>query len=271
MAVDSWVVVAGGAGFLGCHLTRAIVATGRGVVCIDDVSTGRWENLDGLSPERVIRIEHDVRQPGVGPVRAAMASAVASAMTSAGTGSGGTGSGGVVSAVCNLASPASPPAYLARPIDTLEIGSLGTQNLIELALAHDARFLQASTSEIYGDPLVHPQTEEYWGNVNSIGPRSVYDEAKRYGEAICSAYERARSLDLRMVRIFNTYGPRMQADDGRVVTNFINQALRNQPITIFGQGTQTRSFCFVPVSLMISSANCRIVISSGLPMFTGYG
>jgi dTDP-glucose 4,6-dehydratase len=227
MTEYSWVIVAGGAGFLGCHLTRGLLATGRNVICLDDISTGRWENLDGLSSDRVLRVEHDVRVPSVEVIKRILPH------------------GGVISAVCNFASPASPPAYLLRPIDTLEVGSIGTQNLIELALAHNARFLQASTSEIYGDPLQHPQTEQYWGNVNSIGPRSCYDEAKRYGEAICAAYEGARGLDLRMVRIFNTYGPRMQADDGRVVTNFINQALNGQPITLYGTGEQTRSFCFV--------------------------
>jgi dTDP-glucose 4,6-dehydratase len=168
-------------------------------------------------------------------------------LASSGSSLSGTGSKAddSVNAVCNFASPASPPAYLARPIETLEIGSIGTQNLIKVALHFGARFLQASTSEIYGDPTVHPQPEGYWGNVNSIGPRAVYDEAKRYGEAICTAYERTHGLELRLLRIFNTYGPRMQADDGRVVTNFINQALRGESITVYGDGNQTRSFCYV--------------------------
>jgi nucleoside-diphosphate-sugar epimerase len=224
---DSWVVIAGGAGFLGCHLARGLLGLGRKVICIDDVSTGRWENLDGLPGDRVLRLEHDVRTISSDTIRQTLPQSA------------------IVSAVCNFASPASPPAYLLRPVDTLEIGSIGTQNLIKFALDHNARFLQASTSEIYGDPLEHPQTEQYWGNVNSIGPRSCYDEAKRYGEAICAAYERSRGLDLRMARIFNTYGPRMQADDGRVITNFIHQALTGEPITLYGTGTQTRSFCFV--------------------------
>jgi dTDP-glucose 4,6-dehydratase len=223
--MTSWIVIAGGAGFVGSNLTRAYLATGHGVVVVDDASTGRWSNL----PEHPLlrRVDHDVRRPCVEPVAAALPG------------------GASVLAVCNLASPASPPAYLARPIDTLQIGSLGTQHLIEVALAHGARFLQASTSEVYGDPSVHPQPEAYWGNVNPIGPRSVYDEAKRYGEALCCAYERHEGLELRLVRIFNTYGPRMQADDGRVVTNFVNQALRGEPLTVYGEGTQTRSFCFV--------------------------
>jgi dTDP-glucose 4,6-dehydratase len=147
--------------------------------------------------------------------------------------------------VLNLASPASPPEYLRRPIDTLDAGSTGTRHLLDLADRYGARFFLASTSEVYGDPLVHPQTEDYWGNVNPIGERSVYDEAKRFAEALTMAYHRAYGLDVRIVRIFNTYGPRMQADDGRVVTNFVNQALRGDPITIYGDGTQTRSFCYV--------------------------
>ena len=225
----SWLIVAGGAGFLGSNFTRLLLEAERNVVCIDDVSTGRWENLAVLRErfgDRLVTIEHDVRQPVLDVVRDRLGSTRAVG-------------------VCNLASPASPPAYMARPIETLEVGSRGTQNLLDLALAHNARFLQASTSEIYGDPAVHPQPETYWGNVNPIGPRSVYDEAKRFGEALCCAYERSLGLDLRLVRIFNTYGPGMQADDGRVVTNFIHQALAGQPLTIYGDGDQTRSFCYV--------------------------
>lgn len=225
--MNSWVVVGGGAGFIGCHLVRALLESERNVVCIDDVSTGRWNNLDGLDPDRVIRLELDVRRDCTAAVRDALHSSA------------------VVSAVCNFASPASPPAYLARPIDTLEIGSIGTKNLIDLALVHGARFLQASTSEVYGDPVEHPQHETYWGNVNPIGPRACYDEAKRFGEALCTSYERSRGLDLRLVRIFNTYGPRMQRDDGRVVTNFVGQALAGMPLTVFGEGVQTRSLCYI--------------------------
>jgi dTDP-glucose 4,6-dehydratase len=224
----SWILVAGGAGFLGSNFTRLLLDEGCNVVCVDDVSTGRWENLADLGPmygDRLLEIEHDIRLP-LGPVAERLGTTA-------------------ITAVCNLASPASPPAYLARPIDTLEIGSVGTQNLLDFAVSHGSRFLQASTSEIYGDPLEHPQSESYWGNVNPTGPRSVYDEAKRFGEALCFAYERARGLDLRLMRIFNTYGPRMQVDDGRVVTNFINQALSGEPLTIYGSGDQTRSFCYV--------------------------
>ena len=224
---DSWVVLAGGAGFIGCHLTRALLNSGRSVVCLDDVSSGRWSNLDGLDLDRVVRLEHDVRHNCVAAVRDVLPSSA------------------VVSAVCNFASPASPPAYLARPIETLEIGSIGTKNLIDLAVAYGARFLQASTSEVYGDPFEHPQTETYWGNVNPIGPRACYDEAKRFGEALCTSYERTCGLDLRLVRIFNTYGPRMQPNDGRVVTNFVGQALAGMPLTVFGEGVQTRSLCFI--------------------------
>ena len=147
--------------------------------------------------------------------------------------------------VLNLASPASPPEYLRRPIDTLDVGSIGTRRLLDLSVEHRARFFLASTSEVYGDPLVHPQPESYWGNVNPIGERSVYDEAKRFAEALTMAYHRHHGLDVRIARIFNTYGPRMQADDGRVVTNFVNQALGGDPITIYGDGSQTRSFCYV--------------------------
>ena len=151
---------------------------------------------------------------------------------------------GPVDAVMNLASPASPKDYYELPVETLDVGSIGTRNLLELALAHDARFFMASTSEVYGDPDVHPQPETYWGHVNPIGQRSMYDEAKRFSEALCFAYHRSKGVDLRVVRIFNTYGPRMQPDDGRVVSNFICQALQGQALTIYGDGSQTRSFCF---------------------------
>jgi dTDP-glucose 4,6-dehydratase len=152
---------------------------------------------------------------------------------------------GELHAVMNLASPASPKDYLAMPLETLAVGSTGTTNLLEVARCHGARFFMASTSEVYGDPLVHPQPETYWGHVNPIGERSVYDEAKRFSEALTAAYRRAHALDTRIVRIFNTYGPRMQVDDGRVVSNFVVQALRDEPLTIYGDGSQTRSFCFV--------------------------
>jgi len=213
-------VITGGAGFLGSHLAEALVADGYDVVVVDDFSTGRRENLAGLADDpRCTVVEHDVSRglPVAGPV----------------------------DAVCHLASAASPPAYLARPFETLAVGSEGTRHALALAHAHGARFLLASTSEIYGDPLVHPQSEDYLGNVSCTGPRSVYDEAKRFAEAMTMAYHRTHGLDTKIVRIFNTYGPRMAPGDGRVVTNFIEQALAGEPLTVYGDGTQTRSFCWV--------------------------
>ncbi|MFV0535666.1 MAG: UDP-glucuronic acid decarboxylase family protein [Cumulibacter sp.] len=213
------VVVTGGAGFIGSHLCRALVARGDSVICVDDYSSGLVSNVLTLTDsDRFALLEHDVREPipVVGPV----------------------------DAVVNLASLASPPAYLARPLFTLQTGSIGTQNALELAKRSGARFVQASTSEVYGDPEIHPQTENYWGNVNPIGPRSVYDEAKRYGEALVAAYTR-KGLNGGIIRIFNTYGPRMRVDDGRVVTQFISQALANEPLTVYGDGSQTRSLCYV--------------------------
>ena len=223
-----WVLVAGGAGFIGSHLCDRLLADGHRVLCVDDLSTGRSANvahLDGV--DGFVFCQADV-------VAADIAERVAAA----------TG-GEAISAVLHMASPASPPAYLARPLETLAVGSTGTGNLIGIAEAHGARFLLASTSEVYGDPLEHPQVETYWGNVNPIGERSVYDEAKRFAEALTTAHQRARGLDARIVRIFNTYGPRMQPDDGRVVTNLVHQALEGRPLTLYGDGTQTRSFCYV--------------------------
>lgn len=217
------ILLAGGAGFIGSHLTDRLVARGDHVVCVDDLSTGRTANIEHLlGHARFDFVEHDVVEDcsflhDLPPVWA----------------------------VLNLASPASPPEYLRRPLDTLDVGSTGTKNLLQVARAHGARFLLASTSEVYGDPLVHPQIESYWGNVNPIGERSVYDEAKRFAEALTMAYHRVHGMDVRIVRIFNTYGPRMQPDDGRVVTNFISQALRGDPLTVYGDGSQTRSFCYV--------------------------
>ncbi len=221
-------LVAGGAGFLGSHLCDLLIERGDHVVCVDDCSTGRIENIEHLvDHDRFRFIHHDVVQPGLDELVA------------------GVWAGEHPTRVMHMASPASPPEYLRRPIDTLEVGSVGTKRLLDLALVAGARFFLASTSEVYGDPLVHPQPETYWGNVNPIGERSVYDESKRYAEAITMAYHREFDLDIRIVRIFNTYGPRMQADDGRVVTNFVNQALRGDPLTVFGDGKQTRSFCYV--------------------------
>jgi dTDP-glucose 4,6-dehydratase len=217
-------LVAGGAGFLGSHLCDRLIERGDSVVCVDDLSTGRIANIAHLTGHDRFRfIEHDVVEPGLEALVG----------------------DGRLDVVANLASPASPPEYLRRPIATLDVGSIGTRNLLELARAHAARFFLASTSEVYGDPLVHPQVETYWGNVNPIGERSVYDEAKRFAEALTMAYHRAHGLEVRIVRIFNTYGPRMQPDDGRVVTNFVHQAMRGEPLTVYGDGSQTRSFCYV--------------------------
>jgi nucleoside-diphosphate-sugar epimerase len=214
------IVVTGGAGFLGSHLTDALLARGDEVVVVDNLITGSTRNIEHLFGVRGFTfVQHDVSQHIWVP--------------------------GDVDAVLHFASPASPIDYLELPIQTLKVGSLGTHNALGLARAKGARFMLASTSEVYGDPLVHPQPEEYWGNVNPIGPRGVYDEAKRFAEAITLAYHRTHDLDVRIVRIFNTYGPRMRARDGRVVSNFIVQALRGEPLTVYGDGSQTRSFCFV--------------------------
>jgi dTDP-glucose 4,6-dehydratase len=214
------VVVTGGAGFLGSHLCDHLIARGDRVVCVDDLSTGRLENLQSLlGLSSFTFVESDVSE--------------------------GLDVWGEVDAVAHLASPASPPDYHALPLETLAVGSRGTEHALRLAERSRARFLLASTSEIYGDPLVHPQSEDYWGNVNSIGPRSVYDEAKRFGEALSMAYRRTLAVNTGIVRIFNTYGPRMRSRDGRVVSSFLTQALNGQPLTVYGNGTQTRSFCFV--------------------------
>ena len=215
-------MVAGGAGFLGSHLCDRLIERGDTVVCLDDLSTGSKDNVAHLlGHERFDLTVTNVSQS----VELEHSSAV--------------------DAVCNLASPASPPAYLARPLDTLAVGSEGTRRLLELARAHGARFLMASTSEIYGDPEVHPQVESYRGNVDPTGPRSVYDEAKRFAESMTMAMHRSHGVNVGIARIFNTYGPRLSPGDGRVVSNFIVQALRGEPLTVYGDGTQTRSLCFV--------------------------
>jgi dTDP-glucose 4,6-dehydratase len=218
----SRVVVAGGAGFLGSHLCERLLERGDTVVCLDDLSTGSKENVAHLLElERFRLIVTNVSEKV------------------------DLGDDEPVDAVCHLASPASPPAYLARPFDTLAVGSEGTRRLAELARAHDARFLMASTSEVYGDPEVHPQVESYRGNVDPTGPRSVYDEAKRFAESLTMAMHRTHGVNVGIVRIFNTYGPRLSPGDGRVVSNFIVQALRGEPLTVYGDGSQTRSLCFV--------------------------
>ncbi len=213
-------LVTGGAGFLGSHLCDRLVAEGHRVICVDNLVTGKRANVEHLLGSEAFRfIEHDVSKPLFldEPVQN----------------------------VLHFASPASPIDYLELPIQTLKVGSLGTHNSLGLAKAHGARFLLASTSEVYGDPLVHPQPEDYWGNVNPVGPRGVYDEAKRFAEAMTMAYHRVHGLEVRIVRIFNTYGPRMRLRDGRVVPAFVQQALQDEPLTVFGDGSQTRSFCYV--------------------------
>jgi dTDP-glucose 4,6-dehydratase len=213
------VLVTGGAGFLGSHLCDALLAEGHEVLCADNLVTGRMANLEHLLDEaRFEFVEQDVCQ---------------------------TFDPGKIDYVFHFASPASPVDYLKHGIETLQVGSAGTMNCLELALKYGAKFLLASTSECYGDPLEHPQKESYWGHVNPVGPRSVYDEAKRFAEAATMAYHRYHHVDTRIVRIFNTYGPRLQVNDGRVISNFMKQALRGEPLTVYGDGLQTRSFCYV--------------------------
>ena len=224
------ILVAGGAGFIGSHLCEHLIERGDAVVCVDDLSTGSRSNLVGLDgSDRFSFVEADVCAPLSGQV--------------SGDGIGVLDE--VFDVIVHLASAASPPAYLARPLETLDVGSTGTRLLLERARRDGARFVLASTSEVYGDPQVHPQHEGYWGNVNPIGERSVYDEAKRFAEALTMACHRSLDVDVGIVRIFNTYGPRLAPDDGRAVSNFISQALRGEPLTIYGDGTQTRSFCYV--------------------------
>ncbi|HEX3566863.1 MAG TPA: UDP-glucuronic acid decarboxylase family protein [Acidimicrobiales bacterium] len=214
------VVVTGGAGFLGSHLCARLLERDIEVVCVDNLVTGSMDNVDEL-----------FAQPGFTFVHHDVSNFVHVA--------------GPVDAVLHFASPASPRDYLELPIQTLKVGSLGTHNCLGLAMEKQARFILASTSEVYGDPKVHPQTEDYWGNVNPVGPRGVYDEAKRFAEAMTMAYHRAHGVDIGIVRIFNTHGPRMRPSDGRVVSNLLVQALRQRPLTIYGDGSQTRSFCYV--------------------------
>jgi dTDP-glucose 4,6-dehydratase len=214
------VLITGAAGFLGSHLSDRFLADGHSVVGVDNFLTGNAQNVAHLAGEpRFELLEQDVSDalPDVGPL----------------------------DGVLHFASPASPVDYLEQPLATLKVGSLGTLNALALARARGARFFMASTSEVYGDPLEHPQVESYWGHVNPVGPRSVYDEAKRFSEALTMSFHREYGLDTRIVRIFNTYGPRMRPRDGRVVTNFIVQALNGEPLTVYGDGSQTRSFCYV--------------------------
>ncbi len=214
------ILITGGAGFLGSHLCELLLSEGHTVIAMDNLITGNVANIEHLAGrEGFLFVKHDVTNFIY--------------------------IGGKVDAILHFASPASPIDYLELPIQTLKVGALGTHKALGLALSKKARFLLASTSEVYGDPLIHPQTEDYWGNVNPIGPRGVYDEAKRFAEAMTMAYHRSHGVETRIARIFNTYGPRMRLNDGRVVPNFIGQALRGQPLTVYGDGSQTRSFCFV--------------------------
>ena len=235
-------LIAGGAGFLGSHFCDFLLKKGHEVICMDNVITGSLENIAHIKNDKFTFIKHNVTQH----IKI----------------------DGPLDFVLNFASPASPIDYLIHPIPTLKVGSLGTHNTLGLAEAKRAVYLIASTSEIYGDPLVHPQKEEYWGNVNPVGPRGVYDEAKRFSEAMTMAYHRAHGLNTKIVRIFNTYGPRMRLQDGRAIPNFIYQGLKGEDITVYGDGSQTRSFCFVSdliegiYRLMMSAMNDPVNIGN---------
>jgi dTDP-glucose 4,6-dehydratase len=238
------VLISGGAGFLGSHLCDRFLAEGHHVIAVDNLITGSLDNIAHVMNDPMFRfVQHDVTKPLYLDEP--------------------------VDAVLHFASPASPIDYLHLPIQTLKVGALGTHNMLGLARAKQARFLLASTSEVYGDPQVHPQTEDYWGHVNPIGPRGVYDEAKRFAEAMTMAYHRTHALRTRIVRIFNTYGPRMRLDDGRVVPNFVGQALRGEPLTVFGDGSQTRSFCFSSDLIggirMLLDCDCAEPVNIGNP------
>lgn len=240
------ILVTGGAGFIGSHLCDRLIAEGHRVICVDNLFTGSRENIVTLLNRSDFQfIEHDIVDPLYLDTH--------------------------VDSVYNLACPASPPQYQLNPVHTMKANTIGVMNMLGLAKKHEARFLQASTSEVYGDPDVHPQVEEYRGNVNPIGPRACYDEGKRYAETICFDYYRTHGTEVKIVRIFNTYGPRMSFHDGRVISNFIFQALRGEPLTIYGEGSQTRSFCYVAdlvdglVKMMDSSANLLGPINLGNP------
>jgi dTDP-glucose 4,6-dehydratase len=214
------VLITGAAGFLGSHMCDRLLAEGHSVIGVDNLITGRPGNVEHLSREgRFEFVEHDITKPFTATF--------------------------ALDVIVNMASPASPKDYLEHPIETLDVGSIGSRNMLELARSQSARYLVTSTSECYGDPLVHPQVETYWGHVNPVGPRSCYDESKRFAEALTMAYHRTYGLATNIARIFNTYGPRMKLDDGRVVPALVDQALQGKPLTVFGDGSQTRSFCYV--------------------------
>ncbi len=245
MKTKKTAIVTGGSGFVGSHLVDRLLAHDYRVIAVDNLVTGSVENLSHLevNPDLEL-IEHDIVEPLV--------------------------FSDPVDVIYNMASPASPADYLALPLETLRVGSCGTRHMLDLAREKKARFLMASTSEIYGDPQVHPQEESYWGNVNPIGPRSVYDEAKRFSEALTMQYHRSYQVQTRVVRIFNTYGPRMRPNDGRVVPAFCCQALKNQPLTVFGDGSQTRSFCYVSDLVrglqMLMDSDCLEPVNIGNPL-----
>lgn len=227
MPKNDTIVVTGGAGFIGSHLCDRLVREGQRVICVDNMFTGSRDNIRHLLPNKELftLVEHDI----INPLDIVKAS----------------GRQVNVKQIYNLACPASPLHYQENPVRTIKANTIGMINVLGLAQKHRARILQASTSEVYGDPTVHPQTEDYRGNVNPVGPRACYDEGKRCAEALCFDYHRMHGMEIKVVRIFNTYGPRMAFDDGRVVSNFILQALKNEPITLYGDGLQTRSFCYV--------------------------
>ena len=244
-------LVTGGAGFIGSYLCDRLISKGFKVVCMDNLITGSLKNVKHLIKHKNFKfIKHDVTKNIKVP--------------------------GKIDYILHFASPASPVDYLKYPIQTLKVGSLGTHNTLGLAKAKRAKYLLASTSEVYGDPLVHPQVEDYYGNVNAVGPRGVYDEAKRFAEAITVAYHRIHKVNTKIARIFNCYGPRMRQNDGRAIPNFFSQAMRNKPITVYGDGKQTRSFCYIDdmveglYRLMLSNTNFPINIGSSLYRLGNY-
>ena len=241
------ILVTGGAGFLGSHICDLLIKKGHSVICVDNLITGNTDNIKHLGGNRKFRfLKHDVTEY--------------------------ISIKGNLHAILHFASPASPIDYLQLPIQTLKVGSLGTHKMLGLAKKKGAKFLLASSSEVYGDPLVHPQKEDYWGNVNPVGPRGVYDESKRFGEALAVAYGKVHGVDIRIARIFNTFGPRMRKNDGRVVPAFITQALTEKPLTVFGDGKQTRSFCYVEdlvrgiYKLLLSRVQCPVNLGNPTEM-----